>query len=102
MSFDTTEALTSDNTHKILITEDNLELRNFLVDSFLGSYQIVEAKDGVEGLKMVEEELPDIIISDVMMPGMDGFEFCKILKSNVDTSHIPIILLTAKTPTKAG
>ncbi|MEZ4905376.1 MAG: two-component regulator propeller domain-containing protein [Spirosomataceae bacterium] len=82
---------------KLLIVEDNAELRHFLADSFMGQYQVLEATDGAEGLLIAEEELPDLIISDVMMPNMDGITLCQRIKDNLDTSHTPVILLTAKT-----
>jgi DNA-binding response OmpR family regulator len=81
---------------KLLVVEDNEELRHFVSDSFIGEFNVLMAKDGEEGLKIVKEELPDIVISDVMMPKMDGLEFCKAIKSNIEISHIPVILLTAK------
>uniref|UniRef100_UPI00356506FE response regulator n=1 Tax=Lutibacter sp. TaxID=1925666 RepID=UPI00356506FE len=81
----------------ILIVEDNKELRLHLTDDLKDSYVVKEAVNGKEGLKMVKKHYPDIIISDVMMPKMDGFEMCNLIKSDVETCHIPIILLTAKT-----
>jgi ligand-binding sensor domain-containing protein/signal transduction histidine kinase/DNA-binding response OmpR family regulator len=80
----------------ILLVDDNEELRNFLKDSLGSKYHIIEAADGNTGLTMANEEFPDLIISDVMMPGMDGIEFCKIIKENIETSHIPFLMLTAK------
>ena len=76
--------------------DDNDELRKFLKDSLSITYQISEANDGQEGYEKVKEEFPDLIISDVMMPLMDGIEFCKMVKQNDETSHIPFLLLTAK------
>lgn len=84
------------NKLSILIVDDNDELRNFLKDSLRETYQISVANDGQEGYEKVKEEFPDLIISDVMMPVMDGIEFCKIVKQNNETSHIPFVLLTAK------
>ena len=80
----------------ILIVEDNYELRLFLRDLFAPSYQVVCAKDGEEGKDLALKYLPDLIISDVMMPGIRGNELCKMLKNDVNTSHITIILFTAK------
>ncbi len=80
----------------ILIIEDNHELRLFLRDLFSASYQVHSAKDGLEGKEMAFQYLPDLIISDIMMPGIEGNELCKILKNDVRTSHITIILFTAK------
>lgn len=81
----------------ILVVEDNKELRQFLAEGLRERYNVIEAKDGEEALESALNIIPDIIISDVMMPGMDGVELTKCLKSDVKTSHVPIILLTAKT-----
>lgn len=84
--------------YSVLVVEDEPELRNYLKISLKESFrQVYVAGDGVEGFDMAIRHLPDIIISDVMMPRMDGFEFCRLLKSNLEVSHIPIILLTART-----
>lgn len=86
-----------DNSKELmLLVEDNTELRFFLKSLFVSSYRIVEAADGEEGLEKALKYIPDIIISDVMMDRKDGIELTKDLRSNVTTSHIPIILLTAK------
>ena len=81
----------------LLIVDDNESIRSVLKDIFKAKYQILEAADGVSALKIAVEEIPDLIISDVMMPKMDGFELTEKLKQNEATSFIPIILLTAKT-----
>lgn len=81
----------------ILIVEDNKELRLHLKSHLKLWYKVKEAENGYDGLKMVEKYYPDIIISDIMMPKMDGFELCRLVKSNLETSHIPVILLTART-----
>jgi len=81
---------------RILIVEDNYELRLFLRDLFTPSYQVICAKDGEEGKYLAFKHLPDLIISDVMMPGIRGNELCKLLKNDLNTSHITIILFTAK------
>ena len=85
-----------DGLPRILIVEDNFELREFLRDLFAPSYQVISAKDGQEGKEMALKYIPDLIISDIMMPGIKGNELCKILKNDVNTSHITIILFTAK------
>ena len=80
----------------LLLVEDNEELL-FLMEKILSKhYHVLIAKDGLEALNVIKDNEIDIIISDVMMPEMDGLEFCRALKSNLETSHIPIILLTAK------
>ncbi|TKG91946.1 hybrid sensor histidine kinase/response regulator [Puteibacter caeruleilacunae] len=81
---------------KLLIVEDSLELSNYLKNEFADTFKVKTAVNGKEGLKLVETFYPDIIISDVMMPEMDGNELCKKVKTKLTTSHIPIILLTAK------
>ena len=81
----------------MLLVEDNAELRFFLRSIFSSDYTVVEANDGVEGLDKALKYVPDIIISDVMMPGKDGIELTKELRAGMTTSHIPIVLLTAKT-----
>jgi signal transduction histidine kinase/ligand-binding sensor domain-containing protein/CheY-like chemotaxis protein/AraC-like DNA-binding protein len=80
----------------ILLVEDNSELRTFLKEILGGIYQIIEAKDGLEGLAMAQAAAPNMIISDVMMPNMNGIELCKLIKQDEQTKHIPFILLTAK------
>jgi signal transduction histidine kinase/ligand-binding sensor domain-containing protein/DNA-binding response OmpR family regulator len=80
----------------ILIVEDDHDLRAYLKNCLKANYVVIEAHDGGDGLKKATENLPDIIITDVMMPGMDGIEMCKALKTNHETSHIPILMLTAK------
>jgi DNA-binding response OmpR family regulator len=80
----------------ILIVEDSEDVRFFVKGILQNDYRIYEAIDGEDGLKKSAEITPALIISDVMMPSMDGIEFCKRIKTNLQTSHIPIILLTAK------
>ncbi|GAB3497203.1 two-component regulator propeller domain-containing protein [Spirosoma knui] len=81
---------------RLLIVEDNDELARFIAESLPHTYRIRRAVNGRDGLEQALEHLPDLIISDVMMPLMDGFTLCNQLKTDVRTSHIPIILLTAK------
>lgn len=80
---------------KILIIEDNQELRNYIADCLSDSYKVYKAENGEEGLQICRQIKPLICIADVMMPVMDGFEFCKTLKNDERISHIPVILLTA-------
>ncbi len=80
----------------ILVVEDNDDIREYIADSFSNRYRILTASNGQDGLKEARKQIPDIIISDIMMPIMDGIEFCKQVKEDVCTSHIPIVLLTAK------
>jgi signal transduction histidine kinase/ligand-binding sensor domain-containing protein/DNA-binding NarL/FixJ family response regulator len=82
---------------RALIIEDDPDMQKYLADELSLEYHVNVASDGLEGLKMVQAQMPDLIISDIMMPVMDGYELCKNIKSNELTSHIPIILLTAKT-----
>ncbi|KAA9357619.1 hybrid sensor histidine kinase/response regulator transcription factor [Larkinella humicola] len=81
---------------RVLIVEDNEELARFIADSLPEHYRIRRAVNGHDGLEQALEHMPDLLISDVMMPGMDGFALCGQLKSDLRTSHIPVILLTAK------
>lgn len=87
---------TDDSKWKVLIVEDNQELLNFLSDHFMENYNVIKAKNGKQGYEKAIKYLPDLIISDVVMPQMDGIELCTNLRENINTSHIPIILLTAK------
>lgn len=82
---------------KMLIVEDNENLREMLVQIFSTFYHVSTASDGLEALEHVEKEMPDIILSDIMMPNMSGTELCKQIKNNPDTCHIPVVLLTART-----
>lgn len=81
----------------MLLVEDNIELRGFLRTIFSDEYNVIEAVNGADGLEKALKQIPDIIISDVMMPVKDGFEMMQDLRNEITTSHIPLILLTAKT-----
>ncbi len=89
-------AIQPDFKKTVLVVEDDPLLNNFLVNSLKDHYKIITAHDGEAGLKMVKRQLPDIIISDVMMPKMDGYELTKNIKENKELCHLPVILLTAK------
>ncbi len=80
----------------ILVVEDQPELRKFIINNIGNDYQCLEAPNGKIGFEMAQQHVPNLIISDVMMPEMNGFEFCEKIKENAITSHIPVILLTAK------
>ena len=84
-----------EKTVTILIVEDNYELRNYLKNLLSIEYKVIMANNGKQGLETALTILPDMVITDVMMPQMDGFEVCRQLKSDLQTSHIPVILLTA-------
>ena len=83
----------------ILILEDNNDIRNYLKEELSETYQILEASNGKEGIKIALTTIPDIVISDIMMPEVDGLQFAHQLKSNELTSHIPLLFLTAKVGT---
>lgn len=118
--FDTSQLILDDNTEKaitlqpesmqtelaegsaarkatILIVEDNTELRTFMQESLQNTYHILQAEDGEQGWKIAVENIPDLIISDIMMPESDGLELVKQIKNDERTSHIPFIFLTART-----
>jgi CheY-like chemotaxis protein/methylphosphotriester-DNA--protein-cysteine methyltransferase len=80
----------------LLIVEDNVEFRRFLVEQLSNRFNMLQAGDGEQGLETAAQKYPDLIISDLMMPVMNGLELCEKIKNNLQTSHIPVILLTAR------
>ncbi|MCU0324488.1 MAG: ATP-binding protein [Spirosomaceae bacterium] len=86
----------SESEQILLIVDDNADIRTYIRGIFENEYRIIEAVDGKDGLAKANEQIPNLVISDLMMPEMDGFEFCKRMKTDEKTSHIPIIMLTAK------
>ena len=84
------------NQQIVLVVEDNTDVRAYISEQLENNYHIVEANNGAEGLIRAQDEIPDLIITDVMMPKMDGYQFAKKIRSDEKTSHIPIIMLTAK------
>lgn len=91
------EESTEGNRHTVLIIDDNQDVRNYIRLLLQQQYDILEAENGLEGLKLAVKYVPDAIICDVMMPVMDGMECCRKLKAEMQTSHIPVIMLTAYT-----
>lgn len=90
------------NSYSILIVEDNEEFRSFLQESLTGLFkQTYTAADGREAVEIINKKLPDVVVSDVMMPNMNGYELCRYIKSNISVSHIPVILLTARSDSES-
>lgn len=85
--------------YTLVIIDDNQEVLSFVFDVLCEDYRVLTFTNATDALESMEKEIPDLIISDVMMPEMDGFELCKILKTSENTNHIPVILLTAKSST---
>lgn len=94
---DLIEEINTDTIKKhILVVDDNPEIIELISDSLSNHYQVSSAADGAAGTVKAKDEQPDLIISDIMMPGMNGIDFCRLIKEDLDTSHIPFLLLTAK------
>ena len=93
---DKTATVHSPHLKKLLIVDDNQDILDYIEMNLVNEYQTLRAENGQQAYQMTEENIPDIIISDIMMPVMDGIEFCKKVKANPDTQRIPVILLTAK------
>jgi DNA-binding response OmpR family regulator len=93
---DESETEAYDKLPLVLVVEDNASVREYILNHFEGNYRIIEAHDGQAGLERAIEQVPDLVISDWMMPKMDGVELCRRLKTDERTSHIPVILLTAR------
>lgn len=87
--------------YSLLVVEDSKEMQAFIVKQLATEYHILTADNGVEALKVLKEKTVNLVISDIMMPEMDGLELCQHLKSELETSHIPVVLLTAKTTLQA-
>jgi signal transduction histidine kinase/ligand-binding sensor domain-containing protein/DNA-binding response OmpR family regulator len=81
----------------VLVVDDHAEVRHFIAENLVEHFRVQEAENALEGQRLAIDMIPDLVISDVMMPGMDGFEFCEKLKTDERTSHIPVVLLTART-----
>ncbi len=91
-----TESAAEEGRIRVLLVEDNPDVLTYIRSCLEESYELFEAYNGKEGLEMAIQEVPDLVVSDVMMPEMDGFDLCKAMKADIRTSHIPLVLLTAK------
>ncbi|VGO15727.1 Sensor histidine kinase TmoS [Pontiella desulfatans] len=87
----------SEDVPVILLVEDEADYRLLIASDLEEDYQLVEAANGKEGLEKALETIPDLVVTDLMMPVMDGIELCRRLKAGVETAHIPVVMLTAKT-----
>lgn len=95
LTVDTIESIKTEKS-LILIVDDNEDILDFIADDLSENYHVVQAKNGVEAMAILQNEIIQLVISDVMMPEMNGFELCEKIKSSMEFSHIPVILLTAK------
>ncbi|KJF43507.1 hypothetical protein LH29_14945 [Draconibacterium sediminis] len=91
------KVISNTNSEMILVVEDDPELNRFICSSLHGDFKVISCYNGSEGYSLAKQHLPSVIISDIMMPETDGFEMCKMIRDDENISHIPIILLTAKT-----
>ncbi|MCB0846260.1 MAG: response regulator, partial [Bacteroidetes bacterium] len=91
------QSTVKEGSKSVLIVEDHADMRKFVISLLAPDYRILEAEEGKKGLEIARAQSPDLIISDISMPEMDGLTFCKLIKEDLLTSHIPLILLTAKT-----
>lgn len=91
------ERLQNEGKKRILLVEDNADLRALIAESLADEFLVMQAGDGLEALKQIEDIDFDLVVSDIMMPNKDGVSLCHDIKNNLDTSHIPVVLLTAKT-----
>jgi signal transduction histidine kinase/DNA-binding response OmpR family regulator len=96
-AIDATGGRTHDDRPTLLFVEDSEDMRQVLMDAFREDYHVIEAGDGNAGYQLAQKLNPDLVVSDVMMPGMNGKELCEKLKTTPETSHIPVVLLTART-----
>lgn len=92
-----TNSSTAKQKFKLLLVEDEKDIRDYIIDILEKDYQVIVAENGNDGLELAITELPDCVITDVMMSGMNGIDMCKKIKTNEKTCHIPVIILTAKT-----
>ncbi len=90
------QSLSPANGVQILVVEDNHDMREFIAFQLQGEYRVLKATNGVEGIRLASEALPDLIVSDVMMPEKDGYQLCREIRTDPRTMHIPIVLLTAR------
>ena len=79
------------------MVEDNEEIRSYVKGHLEQYYNVLEADNGSDAFEIVLKEFPDLVVTDIMMPGIDGLELCSLIKNNLQTGHIPVILLTART-----
>jgi len=90
------DVISDDDSNTVLIVEDNADMARYIASCLQPTYKVSFAKDGKEGLELAEQNIPDIVVTDVMMPIMDGFELTQKLQANSNTNHIPIVMLTSK------